>query len=507
MNKVYNIRKSLLISYLIVGLINFILITIFSYTIYANRKNVVFNRAMDHMESTQALSQRELISSFDKRKLLAKLSSNDFTAVLKIDLQDKALSAILSQEGQSFRLLYGEFDFDPAELFALETEQFSETNNHHYALKVIHQGKTYVWIYNSAIFEELTAINGLGRTGEIYLVGSDHKLKSSSRHVTGWQSVSVRNSSIENAFRGLTGVGKVQDYRNVNVISAYGPFNYDNLQYALLAEIDTQEITEQLYDILEDLLLICGALIFINFVFSIFFTRSMGNKIKELQNQIFNLNRLKEKQTNEVAIQLIKVQEEEREKLSFTLHDSVGQYLTVLRWGLSNMKQKAPEYKEQLENLLKTCDDIIHEIRSISNDLMPTLIKDFGCCHAINDYFEKQKQIVPLKMHFEYDPNLLHFKLRKEFEVNLYRMIQEFFNNTLKHSKASEIEANIKIKNDKLELFYKDNGIGMDPKRPLPTSLSYRARLFGGDMVRLNNEKGLALKVIFSTKEICYENN
>lgn len=271
-----------------------------------------------------------------------------------------------------------------------------------------------------------------------------------------------------------------------------------------LADLQYFEVGGKIFD---DILIVSVSLFFINSVFSIFFTRSLSKEVQGLSLEILKLNNQKERQSYDTAIQVMKVQEDEREKLSFTLHDSVGQYLTVLRWGLSNLKLRSTGDKEPYENLLKTCDDIIHEIRSISHDLMPTLIKDFGCCFAIKDYFEKQKQIVPLKMNFEYAPEIEKIQFRKEFDINLYRMIQEFFHNTLKHANATEISTNLKIKNNKLELSYYDDGIGMDTRLPLPTSLSYRARLFNGEMLRINVEKGLAFKVTFNVKDISNATN
>lgn len=249
-----------------------------------------------------------------------------------------------------------------------------------------------------------------------------------------------------------------------------------------------------------------GVLVAINLVFSFLYTKSLAHKMSRLKLEIYEQGLEQDSRTNESAIQVLRVQEEEREKISFTLHDSVGQYLTVMRWGLSELKKRSPSEKDHIDNLTKTCDDIIHEIRSISHDLMPTLIRDFGFCLAIKDYFEKQKQIVPLDMHFTHSAELEGEKFGREFDVNLYRMVQEFFQNTLKHSGAKTIKLDLKKNKNSLELNYHDDGKGMDAKKALPASLNYRAKLFGGEMTRVHYDKGLGFKVIFNLKEIGHAN-
>lgn len=255
------------------------------------------------------------------------------------------------------------------------------------------------------------------------------------------------------------------------------------------------------------LLLIGSFLLIINVSSSIYFALSAGKKLNNLRKEIHALHSQKVRQSNESAIQVMQAQEEEREKISFTLHDSVGQYLTVLKWGLSELKVRAPHEKDHINNLAKTCDDIIHEIRSISHDLMPTLIRDFGVCMAIKDYFEKQKQIVPLSIEFTHSEDLTKARFNREFNVNLYRMVQELFQNTLKHSGARTIKLDLKFKNNKLELNYHDDGKGMASQSPLPTSLNYRAKLFGGEMMRVHYDKGLGFKVIFNLEDIGHETN
>lgn len=110
---------------------------------------------------------------------------------------------------------------------------------------------------------------GLGETGECYLVGPDKTMRSRSRFMysnpSGFlatlrergvnpriisqverqgnvmNAVVVNSQSAEQALRGQSGIQRVTDYRGVEVLSAYGALDLDSLRWAVLAEIDTSE--------------------------------------------------------------------------------------------------------------------------------------------------------------------------------------------------------------------------------------------------------------------------
>ena len=52
--------------------------------------------------------------------------------------------------------------------------------------------------------------------------------------------------------------------------------------------------------------------------------------------------------------------------------------------------------------------------------------------------------------------------INKEYELPLYRVVQELLNNAMKHSEASVVNISLTQPNQNLVLIYQDNGIGMD---------------------------------------------
>jgi class 3 adenylate cyclase len=110
---------------------------------------------------------------------------------------------------------------------------------------------------------------GLGETGECFLVGPDRTMRSRSRFMisdpkafvqllrdNGINSsvvdqverqgnvmcvLPVKTESVEEAFKGKEGITIATDYRGAEVLSAYGPLELDSLRWAVIAEMDTEE--------------------------------------------------------------------------------------------------------------------------------------------------------------------------------------------------------------------------------------------------------------------------
>ncbi|MEQ8661006.1 MAG: cache domain-containing protein, partial [Gammaproteobacteria bacterium] len=85
--------------------------------------------------------------------------------------------------------------------------------------------------------------NGLGKTGETYLVGADRLMRSQSRLVDTPTILAqeVDTASARAAIAGESGGGITDDYRGVAVVSAYAPLAIPGLDWAVVAEIDKDE--------------------------------------------------------------------------------------------------------------------------------------------------------------------------------------------------------------------------------------------------------------------------
>jgi signal transduction histidine kinase len=158
--------------------------------------------------------------------------------------------------------------------------------------------------------------------------------------------------------------------------------------------------------------------------------------------------------------------ENERKRIAYDLHDSLGQELNVINLfieALRTMDKNTPEFDTYLERIKIQNVSSVQTLRDISSNIMPAYILE-------NDVFVVIEQLVNNlnlvhKTSIKYKYPLCEIEIgSKDKELMLFRIVQEFLNNSIKHSRAKNITLKITI-NKKSKVFtfsLKDTGIGFD---------------------------------------------
>jgi len=126
-------------------------------------------------------------------------------------------------------------------------------------------------------------------------------------------------------------------------------------------------------------------------------------------------------------------------------------------------------------NILK---DTIDTSRRISHDLLPPTLEKFGLAVAVEELSDTLNQSQSAKVFFEAQGEDIE-SLPQLISLNLFRVLQELINNTLKYAEASHIRIRLFVSPEKVELSYQDDGKGFD-------------------MEDMENKKGLGMKNIDS---------
>jgi signal transduction histidine kinase len=156
-------------------------------------------------------------------------------------------------------------------------------------------------------------------------------------------------------------------------------------------------------------------------------------------------------------------EERERQRLSRELHDGIGQLLIAIKLRLESLLyQDGKEVKNSIQELKKYFDQIIDEVRRISNNLMPSVLEAFGLVIAFRNLFLDTEEHSDLKIHFESSGNFE--MIDKKIMTYVYRLTQEAINNIVKHAEAKDVWVKLTRKNDLLTLDIEDNGIGFHPE-------------------------------------------
>jgi signal transduction histidine kinase len=161
---------------------------------------------------------------------------------------------------------------------------------------------------------------------------------------------------------------------------------------------------------------------------------------------------------------LLEGQEYERKRLAREIHDGIGPILSTLKMNLANIEGDVenliPELREKFKKSYEMIDEASNDLRSISHNLMPKVLSDFGLVEALETFCEKIN--VTINLEIDFINTGLSERLDVVTELGLYRITQELVNNTLKHAKANKITIQLIKRENTIQLMYEDNGIGFD---------------------------------------------
>jgi signal transduction histidine kinase len=168
-------------------------------------------------------------------------------------------------------------------------------------------------------------------------------------------------------------------------------------------------------------------------------------------------NKLEKTLWEQFSAQLIQAQETERQRISKELHDSVGQNILFIK------SQIHKHFADSNPSLSQSVDNALEEVRSISKDLYPNQLDQYGLISAIDDLCEKIKESTTIFV--SSDVQLPEVNLSKETQINCFRIVQECVNNSIKHAKATAIRITGELAGGNFVLIVQDNGVGFEIER------------------------------------------
>jgi signal transduction histidine kinase len=193
-------------------------------------------------------------------------------------------------------------------------------------------------------------------------------------------------------------------------------------------------------------LVLVAIMIFVIVLFTVFQRRK--NK--------FLLERAKNKKRfeREIVEAQIEIREETLRNISWELHDNIGQLLTLAKIQMQHASL------ENIGEISETITKSLEEIRALSKSINPDFINNIKLKEALSLEIERFNRLNYIESSLivtgeEKDINQKH-------GIVIFRMLQEFFSNTIKHSKASKLEVFIFYKENSIEFIAKDNGVGFE---------------------------------------------
>ncbi|MEE9407577.1 MAG: ATP-binding protein [Polaribacter sp.] len=228
-------------------------------------------------------------------------------------------------------------------------------------------------------------------------------------------------------------------------------------------------------------------------IFSIFQNR----KIKFLCAQRDAEQRYEE----EIIKSQLETQEQTLQNISWELHDNIGQLLSVARLQLNMLQPNLTEDQKALVNETgQIISKSLQEIRTLSKLLNPEVVRNIGLEEALQLEIDRFNRLNFIRATLNVVGDTV--SINQKDEIILFRILQEFLANSLKHSKTSKLNITLTYTPQHLTIKTQDFGIGFDKKTIKKGSgllnMKSRAKLIDTKFdFQSEKNKGVSLTLIY----------
>ncbi|MEG0381205.1 MAG: histidine kinase, partial [Kurthia sp.] len=214
----------------------------------------------------------------------------------------------------------------------------------------------------------------------------------------------------------------------------------------------------------------------------------------------------------EFGIRIIAAQEEERKRLSREIHDGPAQMMAnvLMRSNLIDRtyREKGVDAAlQELSDLKVNVRNALYEVRRIIYDLRPMALDDLGIVPTLKKYLSTVMEYNP-EVDIQFVSYNNEHRISSNYEVSIFRLVQESVNNALKHAKPRVITAKLEWLRNHINIVVKDDGSGFNMEDVKEDSfgilgMKERIELLKGT-IEINSSVGNGTVVIF---KVPYPNN
>ena len=196
----------------------------------------------------------------------------------------------------------------------------------------------------------------------------------------------------------------------------------------------------------------------------------------------------------------LKIQEEERQRLSQELHDEFGQSLTAIKVMAVTVTHKNVDIKKNTGSITNICDHLMTVVRSMMKQLHPLILTELGLKATLEELVNNWQMINPsisFSLHCDDEVD----SMDQTIIIQVFRVIQECLTNIIRHANASQVTICLSIKPvpRSLHLLVTDNGQGC--RSDIIASgfgirgMEERIKLLGGDFnLQSQPNEGMVIK-------------
>ncbi len=178
------------------------------------------------------------------------------------------------------------------------------------------------------------------------------------------------------------------------------------------------------------------------------------------RSQLSAIQLLQQEKEIDLLKALMQGEEKERKRIAHDLHDGIGGMLAAMKMNFAALKTRydAQYNLTDLEPLLRMLEDTSDEVRKTAHNLMPSILLKHNLKEALTGYCDQISSSGRLYIRFY--ARQLPESLPKDFELMVYRTVQELIQNIIKHADASEAVVELEHREKKFNITVEDNGKG-----------------------------------------------
>lgn len=190
--------------------------------------------------------------------------------------------------------------------------------------------------------------------------------------------------------------------------------------------------------------------------------RGLYSKLNKVAGFAKGLQRAMDADTSFNKLEILDVQEKERQRIARDLHDTSLQNLTHLVHKLElasiYMDRDIVQAKLELATISKSLKTVIDDIRNTIFDLRPMSFDDLGLKEAFERLFTVLKEN---NKSFDFDTDIGTITCENELvRIAIYRIVQEACGNAIEHSGGNRIKVRITEEEKSCKIVVEDNGKG-----------------------------------------------
>jgi len=189
----------------------------------------------------------------------------------------------------------------------------------------------------------------------------------------------------------------------------------------------------------------------------------LERRVQERTQELLNASQ----ELRELSARILQAQDEERRRIARELHDGAGQLIAALGMEASNLARERDRLSSRAASSLDNIESLVvqmtQDIRTMSHLLYPPLLDEVGLQSALTEYVKGFSERSGIQVSL--DLPVAIERLDRDYELSLFRIVQECLTNIHRHSGSKTASIRIVQEDEALVLEVRDEGRGMHAER------------------------------------------